>query len=345
DTQLSRLGSPNFHEIPINRTVAPMHNNQRDGHMRQEINTGRVSYQPNSLGGGCPFQAKMQEGGFVSFNERVDAQKVRDRSESFSDHFSQATLFFNSQTEIEKNHIINALRFELGKVETEAIRNRMVGLLSQIDDALAAKVAAGLGISVHKPEIPMNKGVGADSNPTKYEPKATTQATVSSDALSMLKNPTVTSSIATKQIAFICADGVCNASVVNYKNVLEKKGAVVKIIAPHLGFIKSEEGKKIKIDQSLLIAASVLFDAVFIPSGKGIADLKDSKEVAEFITDAFKHCKVIGGEEEGASIIQSVQVVKSAGKKLDEGVVLNKDTTAFVKALGKHRFWEREEKL
>jgi len=343
DTQLSRLGSPNFHEIPINRTVAPMHNNQRDGHMRQEINTGRVSYHPNSLGGGCPFQAKIAEGGFTSFNERIDAQKVRDRSDSFSDHFSQATLFFNSQTEVEKNHIIKALRFELGKVETEAIRVRMVGLLSQIDKTLAAKVAEGLGIPVPKPEIPMNKGVGADANQTKYESRAIPQKTLSSDALSMLKNPTVTSSIKTKQIAFICTDGVHNATVVNYRTALEKKGAVVKIIAPHLGFIKTEEGKKIKVDQSLLIAASVLFDAVFIPAGKEITALKDSKEVVEFITDAFKHCKVIGGEEEGAKVIQSVPIIAEAVKNKDEGIVLNKDTTAFIKALGKHRFWEREE--
>ncbi|WP_395045993.1 catalase [Flavobacterium sp.] len=139
DTQLSRLGSPNFHEIPINRSVAPMHNNQREGQMRQEINTGRVSYHPNSLGGGCPFQAKIEEGGFASFNERIDAQKIRDRSESFSDHFSQATLFFQSQTPVEQGHIIKALRFELGKVETEAIRTRMLRLLSQIDATLAAK--------------------------------------------------------------------------------------------------------------------------------------------------------------------------------------------------------------
>lgn len=345
DTQLSRLGSPNFHEIPINRPVAQMHNNQRDGHMRQEINTGRVSYHPNSLGGGCPYQAKMAEGGFTSFNERIDAQKVRDRSESFSDHFSQATLFFNSQTEVEKNHIIKALRFELGKVETEAIRVRTVGLLSQIDATLAAKVAQGLGIPVPKPELPMNKGIGADADPDKYEPKTIPQTTTFSNALSVINNPTVTNSIKTKQIAFLCADEVCNASVVNYKMALEKKGAVVKIIAPHLGFIKTEEGKKIKVDQSLLIAASVLFDAVFVPSGNGITSLKDSKEFAEFITDAFKHCKVIGGEQEGAAIIQSVQAIKEAGKKLDEGVVLNKDTTAFIKALGQHRFWEREEQL
>jgi catalase len=343
DTQLSRLGTPNFHELPINRTIAPMHNNQRDGHMRQEINIGRVSYQPNSLGGGCPFQAKMDQGGFVSFNERVDAHKVRERSESFSDHFSQATLFYNSQTDVEKNHIIKALRFELGKVETETIRARMVNLLSQVDKKLAEKVAVGLGITVHKPEAPMNKGVGADADQKKHEPKSVEQKTKSSDALSMIKNPTVTDSIKTKQVAFICADDVHNPSIVSYKNALEKKGAVVKIIAPNLGFLKLEDGKKLKVDQSLLIASSVLFDAVFIPSGKGINTLKGNKEVAEFITDAFKHCKVIGGEEEGAALIQSIQIIKEAGKKLDEGVVLNKDTTAFIKALGKHRFWEREE--
>jgi catalase len=343
DTQLSRLGTPNFHELPINRTIAPMHNNQREGHMRQEINTGRVSYQPNSLGGGCPFQAKMDQGGFVSFNERVDAHKVRERSESFSDHFSQATLFYNSQTDVEKNHIIKSLRFELGKVETETIRVRMVNLLSQVDKTLAEKVAIGLGITVHKPEIPMNKGIGADADPLKHEPKSVKQKTKSSDALSMIKNPTVTDSIKTKQIAFICADGAHNPSIVSYKNALEKKGAVVKIIAPNLGFLKLEDGKKLKVDQSLLIASSVLFDAVFIPSGKGINTLKGNKEVSEFITDAFKHCKVIGGEEEGATLIQSIQIIKEAGKKLDEGIVLNKDTTAFIKALGKHRFWEREE--
>jgi len=113
DTQLSRLGSPNFHEIPINRSVAPVHNNQRDGHMRQEINVGRVSYSPNSLGGGCPYQAKIAEGGFASFNERIEAHKVRGRSESFSDHFGQAKLFYNSQTQTEKDHIVKALRIAL----------------------------------------------------------------------------------------------------------------------------------------------------------------------------------------------------------------------------------------
>ena len=116
DTQLSRLGSPNFHEIPINRSISPIHNNQRDGHMRQTVNADTTNYHPNSISGGCPFQAKKTEGGFVSFTEKIDAVKIRNRSKSFSDHFSQATLFFDSQSPAEQQHLIDALTFELGKI-------------------------------------------------------------------------------------------------------------------------------------------------------------------------------------------------------------------------------------
>jgi catalase len=352
DTQLSRLGSPNFHEIPINRTIAPMHNNQRDGHMRQEINVGRVSYHPNSLGGGCPFQAKIEEGGFTSFNERVDAQKVRDRSESFSDHFSQATLFFNSQTQIEKNHIIKALRFELGKVETVAIRTRMLGLLSQIDMTLADKVAKGLGLKVPtSPEKPVNHGVGADADKQKYEPKKVVQSVKSSAALSMLKNKTLSDTIATRQIAFLCADGVSAAAIDKMKVAIEKEGATIKIIAPHLGSIKSGEGKEIKVDQSLLIAASVLFDAVYIPDSKNADFLDANPEAVDFINEAFKHCKVIGADD--ASLLTNANIDSKLQKSInaDKGIIISPTTTAenfahsFIKALGQHRFWNREPEL
>src|SRR5690349_6350532 len=147
-TQLIRLGGPNFHEIPINRPVAPLHNNQRDGYMRQTVNRGQVSYEPNSLRGGCPFQAGMDMSGFTSYAERISAQKVRERSPSFFDHFSQATLFYNSQTEVEQEHIVRALRFELGKLETPPIRERMLFLLAQVDKNLASRVAEGLGLQV-----------------------------------------------------------------------------------------------------------------------------------------------------------------------------------------------------
>src|SRR6185436_6053029 len=121
----------------INRSVAPVHNNNRDGFMRQTINRGRTSYEPNSLRGGCPFQAGMDMSGFTSYAERIDAQKIRERSPSFHDHFSQAALFFKSQSETEQNHIIRALRFELGKVETVPIRERMLFLLAQVNKQLA----------------------------------------------------------------------------------------------------------------------------------------------------------------------------------------------------------------
>ena len=350
DTQLSRLGSPNFHEIPINRPVAPMHNNQRDGHMRQEIPKGRVSYHPNSLGGGCPFQAKMEEGGFTSFNERVDASKVRARSESFTDHFSQATLFYNSQTEVEQGHIIKALRFELGKVETEAIRKRTLGLLSQINQTLAKKVAQGLGMEVPKaPEKPMNHGVGADDDGKEETTLGIKSEIESSDALSMIKNKTVTKTIATREVAFLCADKVSSASVNVMKSALENAGGSVKIIAPHLGTITTEEGETLPVDQSYLIAASVLFDAVFVPAGKGIAALKGNDEVAEFINDAFKHCKYIAADGEGIEVLTGTNAAKD-GTAADAGVITNNQKGAkladtFIKAMGNHRFWEREDKV
>ena len=350
DTQLSRLGSPNFHEIPINRSIASTHNNQRDGHMRQEIAKGRVSYHPNSLGGGCPFQAKIEEGGFASFNERIDAQKVRERSESFSDHFSQATLFFKSQTPVEQGHIIKALRFELGKVETEAIRTRMLGLLSQVDKTLATKVAEGLGMQVPKtPEKPINQGVGADAGTDNESKTGIKQDVDTSDALSMLKNKTNSKSIATRQVAFLCSDGVSNVSVTTMKKALEDAGASVKIIAPHLGTITTEEGTALPVDQSYLIAASVLFDATFIPAGKGITALKGNPDVAEFINDTFKHCKFIAADGQGIDVV-SVTNAATDGKPSDDGVLLNKSSDkkfaeSFVAAMGNHRFWEREEKI
>ncbi len=351
DTQLSRLGSPNFHEIPINRAVSPTHNNQRDGHMRQEINIGRVSYHPNSLGGGCPYQAKISEGGFSSFNERIDAHKVRERSESFADHFGQAKLFFNSQTQVEKNHIIKALRFELGKVETVAIRVRMLGLLSQVDDELAAKVAEGLGLKVpESPELPMNHGVSPDADMEKQESRTVTQSVASSDALTMLNNPTNTPTIASRKVAFVCADGVSEAAVMNMKNALLKEDAKACIIAPHLGFITTDNGGEIKVDFSYLTTSSVLFDALYIPEGAGLNELSANGDVAEFINDAYKHCKVIGADGDATGLM-SVTNFAAKAQNEDGGLLLTSEAATpqfaadFIAAMGQHRYWEREGNL
>jgi len=351
DTQLSRLGSPNFHEIPINRSVAPVHNNQRDGHMRQEINKGRVSYHPNSLGGGCPYQARIAEGGFASFNERIDAHKVRERSESFADHFGQARLFFNSQTDVEKSHIVKALRFELGKVETTAVRVRMLGLLSQVDTQLAEKVAMGLGASVPPVlETPINQGVSPENENGNQEPRTVDSSVDNSDALSMLKNPTNSPTIASRKVAIICSDGVSEAAVLNMKSALMKEDAKGFIVAPHLGSVLTDADGAVAADYSLLTASSVLFDAVYIPHGLGLDLLAENDDVTEFINDAYKHCKVIGADGEATKILSAAPFVAKITNN-DDGLILSSEAGTqlfaldFIAAMAQHRFWERETNL
>jgi len=353
DTQLSRLGSPNFHEIPINRPVVGVHNNQRDGHMRQQINTGRVSYSPNSLANGYPQQARETEGGFVSYNERVEAYKVRERSESFADHFSQAALFFASQTDIEKQHIIKALRFELSKVETVAIRERMVGLLSQVDKKLAKQVAAGLGFEVPQPEKPMNKGVGADADPKKHEPKPLDKSYTPSPALSMVDNPNNTGSIETRQVAFLCAEGVNEKSLNALKKALEAKGAAPKIVGPHAGNITGDAGSEIITDFAFFSSSSVLFDALYVPSAENITSLAENDNVIEFINDAYKHCKVIGFDAGLDGLIEKTTIgnkLKAGKDQSLPGVLINNGTAKaftddFTAHMGRHRIWEREAKI
>jgi catalase len=352
DTQLSRLGSPNFHEIPINRSINTVHNNQRDGHMRQQINVGKSSYHPNTIGGGCPFQAKFAEGGFTSYEERIDAKKVRARSKSFMDFFSQATLFFNSQSEPEQNHMIDALRFELGKVETIAIRERMVGLLSKVSSKLASSVAEGLGMEVKAPTEPLNHNYGADANPADYQDHPAKQTVEKSEALSMAH--TIKNTIKTRQIAILAANGVDSNSVENMKNALEAEGATTKLIAPKGGFIQSSNGSDIKVDFSFLTTSSVLFDAVYVPAGgQSIAALKDEPDAIHFINEAYRHCKAIAADGNGIELINESYI----GKKLKNGAsdeisgiitgnLSGSDSFAddFIKAIAQHRFWEREKK-
>ncbi len=347
DTQLIRLGGPNFHEIPINRSVSPVHNNQRDGHMRQTINQGKVSYNPNSLGGGCPFQAKATEGGFQSHTERIDGKKIRGRSKSFFDHFSQATLFYESQSEAEKQHLTDALKFELGKVETVDIRKRMVGILSKVNKNLAKNVADSLGLEVPETlEQPVNHSIPADGNPEDYQPIDIKSSVKKSDALSM--NNTSKNTIKTRQIAVLAANGFDEDSLNKMKKTLEKEGAMVKIIAPKLGMIKSEAGNEIKVDQSLLTAASVLFDAVFVSGGsKSVKTLLEEPNAIEFVDEAYKHCKPIAANGEGVELFNaSNRIKKELAKETHQflGILVDESPEEFVSAIKQHRFWEREKK-
>ncbi len=352
DTQLIRLGGPNFHEIPINRPVIGVHNNQRDGHMRQTINTGKVSYSPNSLGGGCPFQAGKKEGGFTSYPERVDAYKVRERSSSFFDHFSQARLFFNSQSEPEKAHIVDALSFELGKVQTIAIRERMLRILNEIDKALAAGVAVALRLHIPKESSePLNQSMPADGDPAKYQPINRDSSVLSSGALSMAK--TVKDNIRTRQIAILAADGVNEKTLKAVKEALVAAGAVVEIIAPCQNYIISDGDLEIPVDKSFLTASSVFYDAVYVPSGvNSTATLAADPDAIHFLNEAFKHCKAIAADADAMQVIKETYFSKklpddfNKSTVLEEGIIISTDsadlTKKFISAIAQHRFWHRE---
>jgi len=359
DTQLIRLGGPNFHEIPINRPLAPLYNHQRDGHMRQTINRGRVSYEPNTLGGGCPMQAGIHMGGFRSYAESLDGQKVRARSASFFDHFSQATLFYNSQSEPEKAHIVNALRFELGKVETAAIRERMVYLLSQVDQDLASGVAEGLGIRVPAQlDAPLNLSVPADRNVEQYQPKRVTQAVSSSRALSMAH--AIKDTIKTRKIAVLAADGFDDTALTTVQQALTQAGGQVKVIAPRHGVLRGAHGNEVPVDFSLLTSASVLFDAVYVPGGDmSIAALLHEADAIHFVREAYKHCKAIAATGAGVELLraahlgaESLDGINTNGRQViaDEGVVIGQETrtdnvaAAFITAIAQHRHWGREMK-
>ncbi len=358
DTQLIRLGGPNFHEIPINRPLAPVHNNQRDAHMRQTINRGRVSYQPNSIGGGCPMQSKESTGGFVSYAEHIDAPKVRERSERFFDHFSQAALFWNSQSDPEKEHIVQALRFELGKVEVTDIRKRMVGMLAHVDKTLASRVAQGLGISVAgKLDTPLNMSVPADGNVKQFQPKPANTSIGNSPALSMAN--TVKDSIKTRKVAVLTADGFDDSALSNMKQALTAAGGQAKVVAPRLGFLTSAKGAEVKIDFSLLTASSVMFDAVYIPGGeKSVEALKSEASALHFVKEAYKHCKTIAASGAGIELVRAPYVGADTAKNdaegnqliAEEGVIIGHDAQAakvaseFIKAIARHRHWSREMK-
>jgi len=283
DTQLTRLGGPNFHEIPINASIAPVHNNQRDGLHRQAIARGRVAYEPNSLGGGCPFQAGAA--GFVSFPKAIEpdnvpVDKVRGRPEKFAEHYSQATLFFASQTPQEQAHIIGGFRFELSKVTVPAIRERMVSSLRNVSEGLASAVAQGLGIDL--PE-PMPRAI-------KRVPKAEVKV---SEALSLLALPG-DGGVATRKIAILVADGVEGDSITAVMDALDEAGAVVRLLGSRLGTVRSEAGETFEVDATLENSPSVLFDALVLPDGtEGVENLARDGHTLEFLKDQYRHCKTI----------------------------------------------------
>ena len=333
DTQLSRLGSPNFHEIPINRPIAVVDNNQRDGHMRQTIVKGRVSYEPNTLGKGCPMQRPWEQGGFVSYPQPMEGEKIRVRSETFADHFSQPALFWRSQSNWEQDHIVAAFCFELGKLEVAAVRERMVSVLTQVDKKLAQRVADGLGMAV--PASP----AGAEDVPRTDKPKV--------DAALSMAN-THNDSIAGRKIAVLVADGVDAAAIETARNALEAGGAAVKLIAPRIGPIDSAEDGAIKVDHSFPTVSSVLFDALYVPGGSSAEALCSNAHAVLFVKEAYKHGKAIAASGNGVALITKAAQSSGTGEEKFRGpgifIVKSMDVEflkRFTEGIAHHRFPER----
>jgi catalase len=335
DTQLIRLGGPNFQEIPINRPLSPVANNQREGYHRTTIDQGRVSYFPNALGENKPRPAPAEEGGYVHYQEKIEGRKIRARSEKFNDHFSQAKLFWNSMSEVEKEHIVKAFHFELGKVSDTGVRSRVVDLINNVDGDLAIRVAQGIG-------VPPPARKGAPSG-TKKSPN-------------LSQETTVMDTIKSRRVAILAMEGYNRDEVVQVEQALKDAGAHPEIVSEFYGRVRSADGKEMEVDRSYATTGSIVYDAVYIPGGRHAETLKNQSYAIHFVNEAFKHGKPIGAIGEGiellkASAIKGVAFADtSGGEALAEmGVVtcgsqgsVESFIDQFKTAIARHRHWDRE---
>lgn len=324
DTQIKRLGSPNFTHIPINAPKCPMAHFQQDGHMAMHNPVGRANYEPNSWGAaGGPRENPKQ--GFRSFASEETGPKQRLRPESFSDHYSQARQFYISQTPIEQKHIADAITFELSKVERPDIRSRVVSHLLHIDEELAITVADGLGLPLPEP--------AQGTQPTRTDLPL-------SDALSILKNGPKT--FAGRKMGILVTDGIDAELFAALIAALQAEKADYEVVAPKIGGITLSDGTKITAQQKIDGGPSVLYDAVAILTSKeGTKVLAGNPAAKDFLSDAFTHNKFIGYSAEAGMLFKKASLAEDVDKgciKLES----KNDATAFVKTCGALRFWQRE---
>ncbi|WP_409273797.1 catalase [Neobacillus sp. SCS-31] len=315
DTQLLRLGGPNFHELPINRPVCPFHNNQRDGFGRQTINRGQVSYHRNSLAQNTPAPATAEEGGYVHYQEKVDGRKIRARSDSFKDHFSQASMFWNSMSPPEKQHIIDALSFELGKVKSPDVRQQVVDMFANVSMELVTPVAEAIGAKVPEPREPASLK--------------------SSPALSMANT---VKTAKTRKIGVLVADGFSGNEVKTILDALKAEGAIPEFISEKLGSVRGTDNFALPVHHSFLTADSVLFDAIYVVGG-GENTPKFKKAALYFLQEAFEHYKPIGATHAGAEIAQQAGIIGAPGVVVAS--TPEEFSGQFVQAISSHRHWDR----
>jgi catalase len=330
DTQISRLGGANFHELPINRPRCPMHNLQRDGMRRIDVVPGRVSYEPNSLDPAGPRENP--ERGFRTFAPQEAAgeigQKLRIRPDSFADHYSQARQFYRSMTAPEQLHIQNAFSFEFSKVEALAIRKRMLGHLHLVDETLATAVEANIGM---------------EGEATPIKPFRAPIDLAPSPALSIVGKAEPT--LEGRKVGVLVTDGVETDRLEGLRDAVEKAGAQLAIVAPKIGGVTPKKGAKLPADMALTGAPSVMFDAVaLLASDEGAAALLKNAAAVDWVRDAFGHLKVIGYSPAAQVLFAKASIADD----LDEGVVEISSAAGlkqFIEAAKLQRVWDREAKL
>lgn len=341
DTQLRRVG-PNFAELPINRPINRVSNNQRDAFSRQTINKGRVAYFPNALAGGCPMHQPAAVDAFRSYAEKVDGAKIRARSNSFTDFFSQATLFWNSMSDWEKEHIVEAFSFELNNCETKAVRQAvMANILVNIDPNLAARVADKTGLDIDECKRVAPKPVVTEVADPSAMPSGK-KSVKASPALSMDKT---TKGIKGRKIGVLAGEGVDGGQLGTLKSGLQAEGAVVEVIAEHGGTITCSLGKSVPVDRPSPNAPSVIYDAVVVPGGASAGKLAKTGLALAFLAEAFKHGKPIAFVGDAATLIQAAHLPVAPGGAPDQGVSVgaaSHTVHALVKGLEQHRFHNRE---
>lgn len=333
DTQISRLGGVNFHQIPINSPLVKVNNNERDGMHRVTIDEGVAAYFPNALQRGEPHPARVGESAYAHHQQKVEGQIIRARSESFNDFYSQATLFWNSMSAPEKQHIVDAFRFELSKVTNKAVRQAAVDMFNNVSGELAVQIASGIGAT------PPQK-------PNKSPIKAT------SPALSMANT---TESAATKKVAVILENGFNKAETDVVLNAITAAGASYEVISSVLGQVTSLDNKKLDCVQTYATTASVLYDALYIGGGKTNAStLMQNGDVINFINETYKHFKPIAISGESVDLLTISQIKKLNIAQSNhpctnyKGVIALKNTAdmqvfamEFIRALSSARNYER----
>ncbi|MCW2724189.1 MAG: katE [Frankiales bacterium] len=316
DTQLTRLGGPNFAQLPINRPHAPVNDMLRDGMHQTAIHTGVAPYLPNSVDGGEPRVAAEDEGGYVQLARPVEGSVVRGKPASFDDHFSQPTMFYRSLTEVEQAHVVEALSFELGKVYEQSIKERTLQVLANVDADLCAQVAAALG-------LPAPKGNPAED----VEP---------SPALSQVV--TAPGPIAGRKVGVVADAGSDLAGIGRLRKAVEKLGASLLVIAPVGGVLKKGKTTEI-VERTLLTVRSIEFDAILVAGG---TTPTNDIRLALLVQEAYRHCKTLGAWGDAAELLKALGVsTDDPGVVVGDGVA-KEFTTELVAAVGLHRAWDRE---